>query len=149
MELATKPSTPGENSSGVAVSTEKALAVRVEQLEKMVEELKSRMPEDRARHRALAAGQDRVLRIRPQPRAHRLRDRQRGDRGPGCGLRVFLARRRAGRRGRRPGRDLSRGRRQTRDGQSGDRHSGRFGARRRDRAAVHRGRCRVMKRRPL
>ena len=32
----------------------------------------------RVRHRAFAAGQDRVLRVRPQPRAHRVRDRQHG-----------------------------------------------------------------------
>src|SRR5512147_152511 len=61
MKLATKPSTPGENSSGVAVSTEKALAVRVEQLEKMVEELKSRMPEDRATIVVFSGDLDKVL----------------------------------------------------------------------------------------
>jgi len=61
MELATKPSMPGENSSGVAVSTEKALAVRVEQLEKMVEELKSRMPEDRATIVVFSGDLDKVL----------------------------------------------------------------------------------------
>ncbi len=37
-----------------------------------------RVPQGRARHRALAAGEDRLLRLRPQPRAHPLRDRQRG-----------------------------------------------------------------------
>jgi peroxiredoxin family protein len=61
MELATKPSTPGENSSGVALSTEKALAVRVEQLEKMVEELKSRIPEDRATIVVFSGDLDKVL----------------------------------------------------------------------------------------
>ena len=44
-----------------------------------------RVPARRVRHRALAAGQDRVLRVRPQPRPHRLRDRQR--RGAGHSIR--------------------------------------------------------------
>ena len=61
MELATKASMPAENSSDIAVSTEKALAVRVEQLEKLVEELKSRMPEDRATIVVFSGDLDKVL----------------------------------------------------------------------------------------
>ena len=57
-----------------------------------------RMPPHRVRHRAFAAGQDRVLRVRSEPRPHRLRDRQRGRTGPRWVARVVLARRRAGRR---------------------------------------------------
>ena len=37
-----------------------------------------RMPAHRVRHRAFAAREDGVLRLRPESRAHRLRDRQRG-----------------------------------------------------------------------
>ena len=47
-----------------------------------------RMPADRARHRAFAARQDRVLRLRPQPRPDRLRDRQRRGARPGPIARV-------------------------------------------------------------
>ena len=41
-----------------------------------------RMPARRVRHRAFAARQDRVLRVRSQPRPHRLRDRQHRGAGP-------------------------------------------------------------------
>ena len=75
-----------------------------------------RMPARRVRDRAFAARQDGVLRVRPQSRPHRLRDRQRGARRPRSGARVVLARRRAGRRPRRPrARRYTRGGRPARD----------------------------------
>ena len=60
-----------------------------------------RMPARRVRHRAFAARQDRVVRVRPQPRPHRLRDRQRRGARPRSVARLVLARRRARRRPRR------------------------------------------------
>ena len=77
----------------------------------------------RVRHRAFAAGQDGVLRLRPEPRPHRVRDRQHGGRRHRHRRHFVLARRRAGRRPRRPRRELPRGRRPARDEAGRDRRA--------------------------
>ncbi len=61
MEIATKPTVHGENSSGARGSAEPALTARLEELERAVEDLKSRMPEDRATIVVFSGDLDKVL----------------------------------------------------------------------------------------
>ena len=86
-------------------------------------QVRRRVQARRVRHRALAAGEDRVLRLRPEPRAHRVRDRQHRGARHRSRRHLVLARRRAGRRPRRPRSDLPRGRRPARDEAGRDRRA--------------------------
>ncbi len=81
-----------------------------------------RMQASGVRHRAFAAREDRVLRIRSQSRPHRVRHRQHGGADADPCARVVLARRRARRRPRRPSRRVSRGGRPARDEAGRDHH---------------------------
>jgi peroxiredoxin family protein len=61
MESTMTPNVLEESPSGVSVKGENGLAARVEQLEKVVEELKTRMPEDRATIVVFSGELDKVL----------------------------------------------------------------------------------------
>jgi peroxiredoxin family protein len=61
MEFAMKPNALEENTSAGSVSVGNTLAARVEQLERAVEELKIRMPEDRATIVVFSSDLDKVL----------------------------------------------------------------------------------------
>lgn len=61
MDFAMKPGVVEENPSGASVEDKSALAARVEQLERAVEELKIRMPEDRATIVVFSGDLDKVL----------------------------------------------------------------------------------------
>ena len=61
MEFAVKPNALEENTSAASVSAANALTARVEQLERAVEELKIRMPEDRATIVVFSSDLDKVL----------------------------------------------------------------------------------------
>jgi peroxiredoxin family protein len=61
MEIVTKPIVQGERSSGAITRGEQALAARLEELARAVEDLKSRMPEDRATIVVFSGDLDKVL----------------------------------------------------------------------------------------